>query len=169
MGATRRQIANILSDGTTHTNSTDEAALASAPIPAYAMQAGYRIEFFGAVEVPSTNSTDTLTVNVRLGNTTLIGTVVWTGGAIDVADDDIVYVHGHVVFRDADSASVWYGGAVGGGPDAAGIAAVAYAATASDYDATAAGVIELTADWSVAHADNQCNATMWSVDIIEVG
>ena len=163
-----RQLYNLVADGTTHTNSTTEAVLASATIPAYAMQAGYRIQFVGKVLVPSSNSTDTLTLNVRLGNTTLTGTVVWTSGAVDVANDDVGWVRGEVVFRDSDSASVWHGGAVGC-LDAIGTAAVFSAGTATDYDATAAGVIQLTGDWSVAHADNQCAAAVWSVDLIEVG
>lgn len=152
-----------VADGTTHTNSTDEAVLASYTFPANSWQAGKVYEFVAACEVPDNNSTDTLTLRVRIGGTTLTGTAIFTSGAVDSADGDIAVIRGTLVVRDADSSSTVAYAVLGSNPDAATIAAGAHAGTVASLDATAAIYLELTADWSVAHADNQVNSLIFNV------
>lgn len=156
-----RLLSAQVADGTEHENSTDEGVLASYVFPAYGMQKGnvYRITF--SVRVIDNNSTDTLTIKVRVGTTTLTGDAVITTGAVDVADGDICVGWLEIVPRGNPSDAVdlvCFG--MASDPDAAGIAVKGYSAIVSSEETNAAVRVELTADWSVAHADNEvlCDA-----------
>lgn len=157
-----RLLSALLADGATHTNSTDETVLASYSFPAESFQVGKVYRFRAAVEVPSTNSTDTLTLRARLGGTTLAGTAIFTSGAVDAANADLAVIDGEFTVRSIGATGVAAYAVAGSNPDAATIALGAHAGTAT-VDTTSACLLEITADWSVAHADNQCNATSFTV------
>ncbi|HYF25968.1 MAG TPA: hypothetical protein VD931_09545 [Baekduia sp.] len=151
-------ISRDLADGTVHSNSTDEAVLASYVFPANFFVSGKVIKFECALEAPSTNGTDTLTIRVRFGPTTLTGTAVATSSAIDAANDDKCYISGTIIVRDADSSGTIIAAVMMNDPDAVGQATESYVAEVSSLDFTAAQRLEVTADWSVAHADNDVNS-----------
>ncbi len=148
----------LLAAGTAHTDSTTEAVLASHVLPAYSLQAGKAYDIEAVVIATATNSTDTLTTNLRIGPTTLTGTVVGTSGAVDVADNDKVVIDITCVVRDADSSSVVLcsGLVTAAGAEGTATARVAYEPLA--LDSGVAQRIEVTADWSVASASNSCRA-----------
>lgn len=157
-----RILTALTSAGTTHTNSTDEAALASHTFPADFFDEGKVIRFRALCVVADQNSTDTLTVNARFGGTTLTGTAFITTGAVDVADGDIAYIEGELVCRSTGSTGAF----VGLGScvlDAPGTATVADGEVLSSIDTTAALYLEITGDWSVAHADNQVACQSFTV------
>ena len=85
----------VLSEaGTAHTNSTDEAALATATFTANTLRAGNSIQVFAQGIADATNSTDTLTIKLNFG-----GAAILTTAALDVADDDIFIVDAFITLR----------------------------------------------------------------------
>lgn len=144
--------------GTAHTDSTDETVLASYALPANHFQAGKVYHLHAAAIAVDQNSTDTLTVNVRVGPTTLTGTIVATTGAVDAADNDKVIVDIYLTVRNVGSASIVIVSGVGTVVGAEGTATARAVFESLSLDSTVAQNIELTADWSVAHADNEVRA-----------
>lgn len=140
--------------GATHTDSTDEAVLASYTCPANFWQTGKVLHLHGYLRCLSTNSTDTLTVKVRVGATTLTGTAIATSGAIDVANNDVTVYDIWLTCRDADSSGTLACSAALNNPDAA-TSLIGYGTEVSSLDFTAALLVEVTGDWSVASASNQ--------------
>jgi hypothetical protein len=77
--------------GTSHENTTDEAVIGSYQIPARFLAKGKTLRWQGSVWVEDNNSTDTLTIDLKVGTVALTGTDVHTSGAIDVADNDVMF------------------------------------------------------------------------------
>lgn len=154
----RSLIYALVAAGTAFTNSTDETVLASYDLPANHFQAGKVYHLHGAVIATSTNSTDTLTVNVRVGPTTLTGTIVCTSGAVDVANNDKVIVDLYLTVRNIGSASVVIVTGYCSTAGAEGTATMRVAFESLSLDSRVAQKIELTGDWSVASASNSCRA-----------
>lgn len=152
MGA--RILSTATAAGTTHTNSTDEAVLASYTCPANFWQTGKSLHLRGYLRCISTNASNTLTVRVRVGATTLTGTAIATSGAIDVADDDVTVYDIWLTCRDADSSGTLAASVTMNNPDAA-TSTIGYGTEVASLDFTAALLVEVTGDWNVAHADNQ--------------
>lgn len=149
--------------GDTLTNSTDEAVLRSHTFPANFWHEGKVVDIVGSVYVADQNSTDTLTVDLKLGDTTLTGTDLASSGAVDVADGDACPFRVRLVCTADGSAGVieavaWIGS------DAAGTSPFAQATIVSSLDTTGALLFEVTGDWSVAHADNQCACRFMTVE-----
>lgn len=162
-----RRIGSDATVGTTHTNSTDEAVLKSFTFPANSFQVGKSYRFCAGVEIPSTNSTDTLVIKARLGGTTLTGTVLVQSATIDVADDDSAVVWGEFTVTAVGSAGTVESVGFVAGPDAAAVATGSgQFVSVTSLDTTAALYLEITADWSVAHASNQCAGHYLMVDEI---
>lgn len=163
-----RSLSAQTSGFTAHSNSTDEAVLASYSFPANTLLVGQRIAFSASLEATSTNSTDTLTVKMRLGGTTLTGTVIWTSAAIDVANGDSCRVTGELFVTAIGSSSGSITAAcLGAGPDATGTAAGSSDVNVvGSLNTEAALLLELTADWSVQSASNSCIARNFHVDLL---
>jgi hypothetical protein len=154
--------------GTAHTNSTDEAVLGSFEIPANTIKAGTLVKVRYQGIATATNSTDTLTVVLRCGPTTLVGQALITHAAVDVADGDIFEGEFTLVARAAPGAAA---ACVGVGSfqttGAAGTATRKGAYLASTNFATnGALLMEVTADWSVASAGNSCRLDILTVEVI---
>lgn len=164
VGAAAADSQAIVAAGTAHTNSTDEAILASHSIPANRLRDGTRIRIFAQVIATATNSTDTLTLKIRVGG--VAGTVIFATAAIDVADNDIGVIVAEAVIR-TDGAS---GTLVGAGIGSLGVPTTGTARGSSigstAIDTTAAQVVCVTGDWSVASASNSCRADIFNVDVI---
>ena len=149
--------------GTTHTNSTDEAVLASHTFPAGFWQAGKVVKARGLCTVPDQNSTDTLTIVARFGASALTGTAIGTTGNIDVADNDLALFDVELACRSVSAGVAVIVATVACVLDAAGTALGAHGSVVSSVDTTAATYLALTGDWSVAHADNQVACQMFTV------
>jgi hypothetical protein len=153
----QRLVSVLTAAGTAHAASTAEAVLASVSLPANFFQAGQVCRLRAAVLATATVSTDTLTVVVRVGGTTLTGTVCASSGAVDVADNDVVIVDLQFTVRSVGTAGVVIvdGFCTAAGAEGTVTARAAYQSLAPDT--TAALLVELTADWSTTSA-NSCRA-----------
>jgi hypothetical protein len=148
----------LLSAGTALTNSTSETVLASYTLPANSLQRGAEIQIESDVIATATNSTDTLNVKLRVGPTTLTGTVVGQSAAVDVANNDVVHVDVHCDVRNNGSASIVLCGGTITTLGAEGTATARVAFESLSLDSTVAQRIELTGTWSVASPSNSCRA-----------
>jgi hypothetical protein len=145
-----------VADGTTTPAGTSEVVLGSRTFPIGALQAGKVIKFEALTRTTDSNSTDTLTVRVRLGPTTLTGTAILETAAVDQADNDVCRIEGTLVVRDVDGASVIECFGTYNDPDAVGTAVKVWSSkiTALDLDPQVAVLLEITGQWSASHADN---------------
>jgi len=153
----------LLSAGTALTNSTTETVLGSYEIPANGLQAGKVYQMSGAVVATATNSTDTLRIRVRVGPTTLTGTVVADSGAVDVANGDLVAWNLTATVRNTGSTSVVIVAGTCSAPGAEGTATARVAFESLSIDSTVAQKIEATGVWSVANAGNSCRCDSFLV------
>lgn len=142
--------------GTALTASSSETVLASGSLKAFSLQPGKVYRVRAAVLATATNSTDTLTVRLRVGPTTLTGTVVGSSGAVDAANSDVVVVDVEMVVRDADSSSVVlaHGLVSAVGAEGTGTARSAFESLA--LDSGAEQLVEITGQWSSTSAGNSC-------------
>lgn len=154
---TSRLLAASVAAGDTLTNSTTETVLGSHTFAADFFDAGKVIEFEAFVSIPSTNSTDELTLRARFGGTTLTGTAFIASAGVDVVNDDVGLIRGTLVCRDAgESVEVLGYGDVALDAGGSIANAVADGEVMSAVDTTAALLLEITGQWSVANASNQC-------------
>jgi len=156
----------MIAAGTALTNTTSETVLASTELPAYSLNSAPKHYHVHAVVIATaTNSTDTLDVKVRIGGTTLTGTVVGDSGAVDVANADKVIVDLDVDVRSvtaAGSVDVIVSGLVSA-PGAEGTATARVAYEPLTLTASTAYKVEVTGTWSVASSSNSCRADELSI------
>lgn len=151
--------------GSALTNSTSETVLGSATIGASVLKAGSVLRFRAKVLVTANNSTTTLTVRVRLGATTLVGTAVVTSTATDTAANDVCYIEGELISRAAPGASVAVEGCgTYSEPAAPGGALKTWSLSAANFATNGALLLEVTGQWSAADA-NSCRLEHLSVDV----
>jgi len=157
---------SLAAAGSAHTNSTDEAVLASFEIPANTIKANtvVRVAYQGIASV--TAGATTLTVRLRLGPTTLTGTALITTTAVDVANDNIFAGEFTLVGRAAPgAAAACIGYSVYSEPGEAPIAMKAGYLASTNFATNGALLAELTADWSAADASS-CRADIFNVEIL---
>jgi hypothetical protein len=144
---------SIIADGTSLENSTVETAMATKTIDGGILRVGDVIEVIARVWVEDNNSTDTLTVKLYVGTEEIV-----TTGAVDAADGDIGLIHAFITVRAIGSS-----GAIG----ASGIVALGVEGTVTakpfrkaqaSEDLSGDIAIAIKGTWSVAHADNECEA-----------
>jgi len=154
---------------TTSTSTTDEEALGSYTIPADTLKANSVLRVRFGIFVTNANSTDTLTVRLRLGPTTLTGTAIFTGTATDATANDIMYGDFTLIARAAPGASA--------ACSAYGIANLVEAATGAaaplihrmaptNFATNGDLLLEVTSDWSVAHGNNDATCEFMEVEIL---
>jgi hypothetical protein len=148
-----------------HENTTTEAIFdKSYTLPANSLKAGDVIRIRASVLVTDNNSTDTLTLVLRIGG--LAGTAIATTAAVDVADNDVGYIDADVVVRTIGAS----GTASGHGVQALGVpgtvTAKPFHKASFTLDTTATQVICVSADWSVASADNEANLENFVIELL---
>lgn len=156
----------MVAAGTAHSDSTTETLLGSYSIPADTLKAGTVIKVRYQGIATATNSTDTLAVKLYIGG--LTGTAILTGTATDVANNNIFAGEATIVIRTAGSSGTLV--AVGTHTDvpaASGTAAhsITEITASTTVDTTAAQVVGVGADWSVASASNSCRLDILVVEI----
>lgn len=160
MAVTIRTLASA--EGTEHEDTTTEGSIATHAFAAGTLTPGKVYAFDGLCVVNDNNSGDTLTLLVRFGSSATVGsnTAVLTSAAVDVADGDLARVHGFIhcqsATRIAITASIQ-------GPDANGTTAVYAGGAVITIAQGTAYRLDFAADWSAAHADNECAAAAWTV------
>jgi hypothetical protein len=148
-----------------HENTTDEALFDKyTTIPAGYLKAGDVIHVTGQVTVADNNSTDTLTLTLRLGG--LSGTAVIATAAVDVADNDVGYIDAYLVVRTVGSSGTFVASGVQGLGVPGTVTAKPFTKVSTAVDTTAALVIGISADWSVGHADNEASLTTLIVEVL---
>ena len=162
-----RYMSTSVAASTAHSDTTTEALLDTiCTIPANTLIAGsvIRVRYQGIAT--STNSTDTLTIKLYLGG--LTGTVLLTGTATDVANNNIFCGEYTLVVRTSGAAGTCVGfGSHSKVPAASNTASPVYEILASTaIDTTASKVIGVGADWSVASASNSCRLDVFVVEIM---
>jgi len=129
-------------------------------IPANALQVGDVLRVRGQVRAPTTNSTDTLLLDVSVGGTALVA-----GLAVDVADNDVGIVDVEIAVRSIGaSGSLFASGMIGLGPVAS--ATMRPVANSGTRDTTGALVVGIAGTWSVASASDICALQMLTVELL---
>jgi hypothetical protein len=152
---------------TAHSDTTTEALFDTQfSIPANTLVAGSVIKVRYQGIATSTNSTDTLLIKLYIGG--LSGTALLTGTATDVANNNIFAGECTIVIRTAGASGTLV--AVGTHTDvpaASGTAshAITEITASTTIDTTAAQVIGVGADWSVASASNSARLDIMVVEI----
>ena len=150
-----------------HTNTTTEALFDKQySIPANTLVAGSVIKVRYQGIATATNSTDTLLIKLYIGG--LSGTAILTGTATDVADNNIFAGEALIQIRTAGASGTLV--AVGTHTDvpaASGTAThgICEITASTTIDTTAAQVIGVGADWSVASASNSARLDIMVVEI----
>ena len=158
----------MIAAGTALTASSTETVLASTTLPANSFSPGKVYRVRGSVIATATNSTDTLTINVRVGPTTLTGTIVAASGAVDAANSDVVTFDVELVVRNVGAASI----VIASGTCTA-VGAEAVATARASYESlslasTSAQKIEVTGTWSTTSGSNSCRAdTLTVTEIVQ--
>jgi hypothetical protein len=150
-------------EGTEHENTTTEGSIARKLFAANELLPGKIYDFECGVIVNDNNSTDTLTLAVRFGSSSTVtsNTAIATSAAVDVADGDVAIVRGSIHVQSATRYVFMVAMAE---PDAIGtITMKNQGPVLFTAAANTAYYLDVTADWSVAHADNEVAAMSWSV------
>ena len=155
-----------VADGTSHENTATEGSLDKLAIPANALVPGSTIRIWASGIVEDNNSTDTLTIFIRLGTHATLpasNVAAFTSAAVDAVDADVYALNGVIQIRTATTAVAMWSYQ---DPDAAATTPKFQNTAEFAVDTTSAMYLDFSADWSVAHADNETNSTMFIVDIV---
>lgn len=145
-------------EGTEHENTTTEGSIFRRAFAADELTVGSVWEMMCGVVVNDNNSTDTLTLAVRFGSSSTVtsNTALATSAAVDVADGDVALVRCRLEVQSTTRIVAYIEMSE---PDA--IATIAMKCQGPVLFTRAAGTayyLDVTADWSVAHADNEVAA-----------
>lgn len=151
-----------VAESTEHENTTDAADFnVYYNIPANTLRAGDVLHIKANVTVNDNNSTDTLTLLLRLGTTTIA-----TTGAVDVADADQGFFDAYVIIRTIGATGTMVASGLVGLGVPGTVTGKAFALASTAVDTTAALKVNVNADWSVAHADNEASLTGLVVELL---
>lgn len=153
-------ISNI-AHSTSVENTTTETAFdnATVTIDGAALRLGDILHVNADVWVEDNNSTDTLQLQLYLGTE-----VVWDSGAVDVADDDFGSIDIDIMINTLGSSGKFIATGVGSlGVPGTIVPKTVHLPLATE-DISGDTDLKLTATWSVAHGDNECECTRFIVE-----
>lgn len=159
-------LADIQAASSNVSNTTTETAFSNGTvtIPANNLKAGDIIRVRGQGICPSTNSTDTLTIKLKIGSTVIV-----TTGAVDVANNDIFYFEATLVVRTIGASGTLVAtGVVALGVEGT-VTAKPFKLASTTIDTTAALTITVTATWSVASASNTVRQDVLVAELVRAG
>lgn len=160
------QIGTIVATGSPLTGSLAETVLTAVSIPAGKLSRGSRVRISYKARVTANNGATTLTVRLRMGPTTLTGTVLATTAAVDTNAGNIVCGEFMFTARAAPSAATPVEGwGFHCEPAAPGGAFITDSFDAANFITNGALFIELTGQWSAADA-NSVQAEDFHVELI---
>ncbi len=156
-------------DSASLTASNTETVLASVSIPANTIKQGSLVRVKFGIDVTANNSTTTLTTRVRLGPTTLTGSVLGSN-VYDSAADDIVVGDVSLIAYDVPGATAACRaiGAIGGAAGGTGtqkVTGLGTGAAGGTIATNGALLLEVTGQWSANDA-NACKLVFFVVEII---
>jgi hypothetical protein len=154
-------LANTAAASTAITNTNTETAFSNGTvtIPANTLKVGDVIRVRAQGIATATNSTDTLTVKLKIGSDVVAATA-----ALDVADNDIFVIDASIVIRTigATGTFVATGFQIIGPPATA--TAKPFSKASTTIDTTAAQTLSITATWSVASTSNSVRMDVFLVE-----
>jgi hypothetical protein len=151
-----RMIQRLIAAGTVLTNTTTHTVLDAFVAPANFWTPGKVVNWTGLARAIATNSTDTLRVRGLFGPTTLTGTAIFDGTAVDVADNDVIAWNLWLTCRTSSTLIVHGSASIEGASGTVTQRSVYASVTSLDF--TVAQRCELTGLWSVAAAGNSAQA-----------
>jgi hypothetical protein len=122
------------------------------------LKVGDMIHVLAHVLCPSTNSTDTLTLKLKIGTTVLIATA-----AVDVANNDIALIDCMIMVRTVGASGTFIAVGTQGLGTPGTVTAKPFNLASTAIDTTASQMISVTATWSVANAGDQAELDLLSV------
>lgn len=153
---------NAIANSGAVSNTTTETDMLSTSIPANVLKPGDVIKIYAWGKATATNSTDTLTVKLKVGSVT-----VNTQAANDVANDDVWAVEMILTVTDIGATGHITGMSIGtADADADADPAVGKVLASTAIDTTAAITVKQTAQWSVASASNSCRQEGLIVEVL---
>lgn len=151
-------LANVVADSTAITSTSTETTFSNGTVavPANTLKVGDRLRIRARGIITASNSTDTLTVKIKIGSSTIL-----TVGPVDVANSDIFLLDALVLVRTIGSGGTIVGSGFTflGTPAAAPVTTVVEGSSASSIesttlDTTAAASITVTATFSSTNSGN---------------
>ena len=138
------------------TNTTAETTLGTVTLPAYSVKYPHRIRIQAICEIPSSNSTDTFALKLKLGST-----VLSTVTAFDATNDDVCFIsfEGQI-----DSANELLHGVAFDGRTGQSLAVPELSADVA-FDTDAAQALTVTGTWSVANSGNTATLKVFVVEL----
>jgi hypothetical protein len=150
--------ASAIADSTSLENSTTETAFDNAVTYLDGLQPGDVIEVIGRVWVEDNNSTDTLTLKLYVGTEEIV-----TTGAVDVADNDVGFIHAWITVRATGASGSLSATALHALGVPGTVTAKPARMDAATEDLSGVVTVQMKGTWSVAHADNECQCEDWIV------
>jgi hypothetical protein len=117
------------------------------------------------VWVEDNNSSDTLTLKLYMGTE-----VIWNSGAVDVADNDHGFVDVYVTIMTIGASGKlgWHAiGALGVPGTIVPKSTINSTAGGETEDISGDVIVKMSATWSAAHADNECELTTLIVEKLD--
>ena len=153
---------NSIVESAEHENTVTAANFdKSFSIPANSLRVGDVLHVRANVTVVDNNSTDTLTLLLTVGAVTVAATP-----AVDVADNDIGFIDAWITVRAIGATGKIVASSLVGLGVSGTVTGKAVALAETTLDTTAANVVAVNADWSVAHADNEASLTNLLVEVL---
>lgn len=160
------QIGTLTATGTPLTNSVAETVLTAVSVPAGKLSRGSRVRISYKARVTANNGATTLTVRLRMGPTTLVGTILATTAAVDTNVGNIVCGEFMFTARAAPSAATPVEGwGFHCEPAAPGGAFITDSFDVANFITNGVLFIELTGQWSAADA-NSVQAEDFHVELV---
>ena len=160
------QIGTLIASGTPLTNSNVETVLTSVAIPASRLVRGSRVRISYKAKVTANNGATTLTTRLRMGATTLTGTILATTAAVDTNVGNIICGEFMLTSRNIPSAATAIEGwGFHQEPAAPGGSMITDSLDATNFATNGILLIELTGQWSAADA-NSVQAEDFHVELI---
>jgi hypothetical protein len=160
------QIGTLTATGTPLTNSVAETVLTAVAVPAGKLSRGSRVRISYKARVTANNGATTLTVRLRMGPTTLVGTILATTAAVDTNVGNIVCGEFMFTARAASSAATPVEGwGFHCEPAAPGGAFITDSFDVANFITNGVLFIELTGQWSAADA-NSVQAEDFHVELV---
>lgn len=153
-GLALRQV--VTANGTAVTNTVAETVMSTFTIPAGALKQGRVIDFVAGFIATSTNATDTFRYRIRMGG--VAGAVIADTTAIDLANNDVGCIMGHITIREDGAA----GSIVGAAQSILKTTATPNLLDATALDLSLAQTLVLTCQQSVASAANSTRTTLFN-------
>lgn len=145
-------------EGAEHENTTTENTILRKTWAPYELSVGSTYPFTCAINVNDENSTDTNTVAIRFGTTSATpasNTACGSSAAVDGVDNDFAVIIGFLEVQTSTRA-VCYGFLSAN--DAANVEKACAFMKVLTIDRTVTNYLDVTIDFSVAHADNEIAA-----------